>query len=115
MPPMHIVAAVVTALYGLVSLTGGVMGYLKGSVISLVAGGTAGVLLLLCAVGISKFPVPSLIVAIVLALLLVARFAVSLFNKGGELTSVLFAISIVMVVGGVIVAACAALALLNKS
>jgi uncharacterized membrane protein (UPF0136 family) len=108
----------VTALYGLIALGGGLLGYQRaGSTASLVAGGITGVLLLLCAVGVvrSNIPVWSLVGAIVLALLLVGRFAMSLATKGSEMTSVLYATAIVMVAGGVVVVICAALALMTQS
>jgi len=45
-PSLHLSAAGVTALYGLVSIGGGLVGYLRaGSTPSLLAGGGAGVLL----------------------------------------------------------------------
>jgi uncharacterized membrane protein (UPF0136 family) len=111
MSTMHIVAAVVTAIYGMVALIGGIIGYVKAnSLASLLAGGIAGVLLILCAAGISRFPVTSLCMAIILALLLATRFVVSARNAG-ELSTVAF----VMIAGGVIVVACAALAFMAKS
>jgi uncharacterized membrane protein (UPF0136 family) len=110
MPTMHLVAAAATGLYGLVSITGGILGYMKGSTVSLVAGGIAGVLLILAAVGISRWPTASLIVALILALLLVGRFGMALLTRGEQLTTVLYNTSIVMVVGGVIVIVCSALA-----
>ncbi len=112
MPTMHLVAAGITALYGLISLTGGIMGYAKGSLPSLIAGGGAGVLLILCALGISRWPIPSLVVALVLALLLIGNFSYSLLTS--ELSSVRYAISIVMLVGGVAVLICGALALMAQ-
>jgi uncharacterized membrane protein (UPF0136 family) len=114
MPTMHLIAAGVTGLYGLISLTGGVMGYAKGSLVSLLAGGGAGVLLVLCALGISRWPIPSLVVALVVALLLVGRFTHSLLTKGSEMTSVLHTISLVMIIAGVAVLICAALALMAQ-
>ena len=111
MSTMHVVALVVTILYGLVSLTGGIMGYVKaGSVPSLIAGGLAGVLLILCGVGIAYWPVPSLIAAKVVAGLLVIRFAIAFIKKKEVMSHVMYVTSVVMIVGGVVVLACAAVA-----
>jgi len=50
-------AGIAALLYGLVSIVGGVLGYVrKDSVPSLVAGGACGLILLLCGVGIFKGP-----------------------------------------------------------
>jgi uncharacterized membrane protein (UPF0136 family) len=76
LPMLHLTAVALTGIYGLVSLVGGTIGYLKAnSMPSLVAGGIAGILLLLCAFGITRWPLPSLIGATVVSLALVGRFA----------------------------------------
>jgi uncharacterized membrane protein (UPF0136 family) len=73
MPTFHLAAVALTAIYGLVSLVGGTIGYLKAnSVASLVAGGLAGVLLLLCAAGTTRWPFGSLMGAVIVSLVLVA-------------------------------------------
>ena len=52
-PTVQIIAAGLTALYGLISLIGGYIGYAKaGSTASLIAGGVSGILLLLLAAGV---------------------------------------------------------------
>jgi uncharacterized membrane protein (UPF0136 family) len=49
-PVSHKIAAGLAALYGVVSLVGGIIGYVKAnSVESLIAGGISGILLLVCA------------------------------------------------------------------
>jgi uncharacterized membrane protein (UPF0136 family) len=109
-PLMHYVAAGFTALYGLVSIVGGLMGYLnKGSTASLIAAGVAGVLLLLCAVGVflAAWPVASLIGAIIVSLALVGRFASVLISnreKLGEFVGTTAGmVAIIVVIGGVLV------------
>ncbi|GEM_PF-608337 len=66
----------VVALYSIVSLLGGIMGYVKAkSRISLVTGSVAGLLLLGCAYGISSGSRSAAMAAIIMALLLGGRFA----------------------------------------
>jgi uncharacterized membrane protein (UPF0136 family) len=114
-PWLHLFAAGVTTLYGVVSIGGGLVGYLRaGSTISLLAGGGAGVLLLACAFGILRLPSWSLLAAAVIALLLVGRFTASLF-KGEQLSDVLQVTALVMINGGVLVIVNAVLALLIGS
>jgi uncharacterized membrane protein (UPF0136 family) len=113
----HWVAAVLTGLYGLISLAGGITGYItKHSTMSLVAGVVSGILLLLCAVGVIRLsPFWSLIGAIILALLLAGRFTGQLVTKASEMTELLRITAIVMVVGGVIVIIAAVVALLTEA
>jgi uncharacterized membrane protein (UPF0136 family) len=115
-PTLHVVAAVVTALYGLVSLGGGLLGYVRaGSVASIIAGGIAGILLLLCAFGIFRMPVASLAGAIIIAVALLGRFVGTLAKHSedfGEFAgSVLGVTALLIVAGGVLVIVVAALAL----
>jgi uncharacterized membrane protein (UPF0136 family) len=116
LPAMHLAAAVVTGLYGLISLVGGIIGYMKAnSVASLVAGGICGILLILCAVGIPRLPTWSLGGAMVIALALVGRFGGTLMksqdsfsdlmSKGSGITAM------TMIVGGILVLAVCGLAL----
>jgi uncharacterized membrane protein (UPF0136 family) len=109
-PTVHLIAVVVTALYGLVSLVGGVMGFMKGSTASLIAGGIAGVLLLLCAFGITRLPVWSLAGAIVISLALLGRFGVAVV-RNFDLSERAGVVAFVMTVGGVLVILAAAIAL----
>ncbi len=71
---MH-VAVTVVASYGMFSLAGGVIGYLKAkSTASLMAGSLSGVLLLLCAYGIGQASRAAVVGSLVIALALGARF-----------------------------------------
>jgi uncharacterized membrane protein (UPF0136 family) len=119
-PPVQLIAAAVIALYGLVSLVGGILGYLlKGSTASLVAGGIAGVLLLACAGAAFRQPFWSLVGGIIVALALLGRFAAvtvrhreelgAFLNEGSGITAY------VMIVGGGLVILAAGLALLAEA
>jgi uncharacterized membrane protein (UPF0136 family) len=99
----------------MVSIVGGMLGYRAGSVISLVAGGIAGLLLLLCAAGIFYMPTVSLGAAIVIAVLLVGRFVPSLVEQRDQLGEFVSTtkgmVALLMVIGGVLVILVSALAL----
>jgi uncharacterized membrane protein (UPF0136 family) len=113
-PMMHLIAAGVTAIYGLVSLVGGIMGFMKGSVASLIAGGIAGVLLLMCAFGVPRLPIWSLAGAIVVSLALLGRFGVAVV-RNFDLSERAGVVAFVMTVGGVLVILAAAIALATSS
>jgi len=115
-PTMHMVAAIVTGLYGLISLVGGTIGYIKASSVpSLVAGGIAGLLLILCAIGIPRLPTWSLGGAILISLLLVGRFTSTALKSEGPLSEFLSKgagiTAVVMIAGGLVVLVVAGLAL----
>jgi uncharacterized membrane protein (UPF0136 family) len=107
---MHWIAAGVTGIYGLVSLIGGIMGYMKGSTVSLIAGGIAGILLLICAFGVPRLPVWSLAGAIVVSLALLGKFGVAVVSNF-DLSERAGVVAFVMTVGGVLVILAAAVAL----
>ena len=66
---------VLVATYGIVTLIGGAIGYLKAkSTASLVAGTISGSLLLVCAYGISRESLLATVGSLVIALLLGGRF-----------------------------------------
>ena len=75
-----VMAAVVTALYGVISIVGGFMGYRAGSTASIIAGGISGVVLLACAAGAMRWPVASLVVAGIVGLALAGRFLGTTFK-----------------------------------
>jgi uncharacterized membrane protein (UPF0136 family) len=116
-PTVHIIAAGLAGLYGVVALVGGCIGYAtKGSTASLMAGVISGVLLLACAAAIAFRPYPALIAAAVIALLLAGRFAAVLAQNSGKLSDWLSegagVTAYIMVVGGVLVLVAAGLAML---
>ncbi len=116
LPAAHLAALVITTFYGLVSLAGGIIGYVKaGSLPSLIAGGICGILLLACAASIARWPTGALIGAIVISLALLGRFLPG-FLKNPSLSTGASITALVMTVGGVatVVAAAVALAVRSK-
>jgi uncharacterized membrane protein (UPF0136 family) len=100
-------AAAAAGLYGLVALIGGIIGFVSaGSVASLVAGGLSGLVLLASAVFVARGSRVALIVALVVSVALVGRFASTFGGASGP-----SAIAIIMVLGGLIVLVASALAL----
>ena len=118
-PVTYWIAAVLTGLYGVVSLTGGIIGYVRAdSVPSLVAGSIAGVLLLLCAAGIFYLPAVSLGGAIIIAIALLGRFVPMLIQQRDQLGELLGTVKgiveLVMVIDGVVVIIAAVVALATR-
>jgi uncharacterized membrane protein (UPF0136 family) len=106
MIPMY-AAGIGALVYGLISIIGGLIGYInKGSKPSLIAGGISGLLLLLCHFGIHHGQTWGLIGALIIPLLLVGRFASSLAKQArsgsGIFSTTLGKVGVVMVVCGVI-------------
>jgi len=102
------VPAALIAVYGLVALIGGTIGFVKaGSVASLIAGGGSGLILLVAAGLVAKKPESArvgLIIALVVSVLLIGRFA-STLGKGVS------PIAIVMITGGLVALVASAMAL----
>jgi uncharacterized membrane protein (UPF0136 family) len=112
--------AALIAVYGLVALIGGTIGFVKaGSVASLIAGGGSGLILLVAAAlvakkqgvvagllqgGLGSSARAGLIIALVVSLLLIGRFASTLRNGASP-------IAIVMISGGLVVLVASAMAL----
>ena len=68
-------AALLTGCYGIVSLAGGAIGYVKAkSAASLIAGGISGAALLLCAVGLARCAPAAEAGALIVSAFLSARF-----------------------------------------
>jgi uncharacterized membrane protein (UPF0136 family) len=71
----------VILIYGIVTLTGGIYGYVsKASTASLIAGGVSGIILVVCAVLIFKRIFAGVYIALVVALVLAVHFGLS-FSK----------------------------------
>jgi uncharacterized membrane protein (UPF0136 family) len=99
-------AAAAAGLYGLVALIGGVIGFVSaGSLASLIAGGLSGLVLLASSWFALRGSRVALIVALVVSLALVGRFASTFGGPNGP-----SAIAIVMVLGGLVVLVTSALA-----
>jgi uncharacterized membrane protein (UPF0136 family) len=103
---IHAIAVGVVAGYGVVSLLGGVMGFVKAkSRASLIAGGVSGVALIGSAALASVYPVAGFAIAAVISLALVGRFARSAVGKRAS------TVAYVMIGGGLAVLVTAGLAL----
>lgn len=100
------IAVGIVAGYGVLSLVGGVIGYVKAkSKASLIAGGVSGLVLIGSAVLATTAPVAGFVLASLVSVALVARFAKSAIAKRAN------AIAIVMIGGGLAVLVSAGLAL----
>lgn len=107
--PLTKAAAGLSGLYGLVSLTGGIIGFVKAnSLPSLLAGGGAGLLLLCCAFLTLRKPLAGLIGSAVIALALLGRFV------PGVLKDEPSPVALVMTSGGVLVLLSSGLALATR-
>ncbi|MEY2931632.1 MAG: Transrane protein [Pseudomonadota bacterium] len=104
---LQTIAIAVAASYGVLSLAGGIMGYVKAkSRASLIAGGLSGLLLVGGALLAISNPVVGLTIVAVVSAALVGRFAKSAMRKGSS------PVAYVMVGGGLIALATAGFALL---
>lgn len=94
---------IIVGLFGVVNIVGGLVGYLKaGSVASLISGGISGVILLLCAYGISLGSRFAAIVSIIIAILLGGRFITTIAKKFKivpDLVIIIFSLLTIIVVG----------------
>jgi uncharacterized membrane protein (UPF0136 family) len=72
---------VVLVLYGLLCIAMGLLGYLDKSLISLIAGGTCGIVVLASVVLYKFKPRAARITALVIAVLLIGKFAPATFAK----------------------------------
>jgi uncharacterized membrane protein (UPF0136 family) len=90
-------------IFGLLTIAGGIMGYVKaGSTASIVAGSMSGILLLVAAFLLPKYLEIGLIVAVLVSLLLAGRFIPNFFRTGkvmpAGMMAILSVIGIVMAV-----------------
>ena len=98
------VAAGLMAIYGLVALVGGVIGFLKvDSLASLLAGGGSGLVLLASAALTLRRPTLGLLVGGAVCLALLYRFAPGLIKAMNEGTQPLPMVPIIMTAGGIVV------------
>ncbi len=76
-------ARIYFVIYGILTIVGGLIGYLKaGSVISVVSGGIAGLLLLLAAWLLTTNQLAGLLIALIVSLLLAGRFVPKFISTG---------------------------------
>lgn len=90
-------------IFGLVTLVGGIMGFIAGSAVSLIAGGIAGFILIFTGLRLQKGWRPGLYVALIVALALIGNFGRSYFAGEGKfmpagLMLILSAISVLLVI-----------------
>ena len=77
-------AKIYLIIFGLLTIAGGVMGYVsKGSVPSIIAGSVSGILLLVAAFLIPTHVVVGLALGTIVSLLLAGRFVPAFFKTGG--------------------------------
>lgn len=116
------VAAVLAAVYGVISIAGGIIGYVvAGSIPSIIAGSIAGLLLILCAAGTIYYrPLWCLLGAAIISVALVVRFLPSVveFLKGSSESvgplDLRSSTALVMAIGGLVVLFASAFALGTK-
>jgi len=114
------VAATIIALYGMLSMVGGIIGYVKAhSTASLVTGVPAGAILVLSAIGIFYAPRAALVAAIVVALLIGGFFGSKLVKAAGDLSGFMASSAgprtLAMTAGALIVITMSAIALAGAS
>jgi uncharacterized membrane protein (UPF0136 family) len=117
------IAGVATLLYGLTSIAGGTLGYVrKDSIPSLAAGTACGLILLLCGVGIFKGPKVaflSLLGALLVSLALIGFFVYDSLkhwdNLGPFFQDTLGETALVMITGGLVVLILCLMALYRRA
>jgi uncharacterized membrane protein (UPF0136 family) len=106
MTSLHKTVAGLAVAYGLVSLIGGIIGFVsKGSVASIVAGGVSGGVLLLGAYLVPRKPKGALLLLLIVSIALAGRFISASAKSGAS------SIAVVMILGGALVALASGIAL----
>ncbi len=121
-PTMHKIALAVMALYGLVTIAGGILGYVqKTSYHSVISGSIAGLLLLGCALGMFRKPFWSSLGALIVSLALGGFFISRVVRakpspeNNDTISTIAHAVGPVMIAGSVMVIVTAVLALVFSS
>ena len=117
---LYKVAATIIALYGVLSMVGGIIGYVKAhSTASLATGVPFGAILVVSAIGIFYAPRPALIAAIVVSLLIGGFFGSKLVTNLSDLRGFIASSAgprtLAMTTGAVIVIVVSAIALASGS
>lgn len=80
-------------VFGVLTIAGGIVGYVKaGSVASIVAGSISGVLLLIGAFALPEHRMPGLLIGLIVSLLLAAQFIPKFFRTGKVMPAGLMAL-----------------------
>src|SRR5262245_8836769 len=92
-------------VFGLLTITGGIVGYVKaGSVASIIAGSITGVLLLVAAFLLPEHRVAGLVTALIVSLLLAAQFVPKFLRTGAVMPAgVMSLLSVIGIVTAIIV------------
>ena len=92
-------------IFGLLTIAGGIVGYVKaGSVASIIAGGITGVLLLVAAFLLPEHRVAALAIALIVSLLLAAQFVPKFFRTGTFMPAgVMSILSVIGIIAAVVV------------
>jgi uncharacterized membrane protein (UPF0136 family) len=114
------VAATIIALYGVLSMVGGIIGFVKAhSTASLATGVPFGAILVLSAIGIFYAPRPALVAAIIVALLIGGFFGSKLVTNASNLRGFIVSSAgprtLAMTTGALIVIVVSAIALAGGS
>jgi len=91
-------------IFGLLTIAGGIVGYVKaGSVASIIAGAITGVLLLVAAFLLPEHRVAGLATALVVSLLLAAQFVPKFFRTGKVMPAVLMSVlSVIWIIAAIV-------------
>ena len=91
-------------IFGLLTIAGGIMGYVKaGSVASIIAGAITGVLLLIAAFLLPEHRVAGLTIALIVSILLAAQFLPKLLRTGKVMPAgVMSVLSVIGIVAAIV-------------
>ena len=92
-------------VFGLLTIAGGVVGYVKaGSTASIIAGGITGVLLLVAAFLLPEHRVAGLAIALIVSLLLAAQFVPKLLRTGRVMPAgIMSVLSVIGIITAIVV------------
>jgi len=91
-------------IFGLLTIAGGIMGYVKaGSVVSIIAGAITGVLLIVAAFLLPEHRVAGLATALIVSVLLAGQFAPKFFRTGRFMPAgVMAVLSIIGIIAAIV-------------